>query len=220
MLMMGSCVRIQIIHPANSRLESLVVGLTLLGIFSTAGALLWRTTEQHGPQRLREYQISAYQDLSPLEQGTFNDLYAAAMEVESVHEDEGGWMSIADLEEFFIPPFIQDIVWQKRGALHWTQPIIDTRNIHITAYLGQTTAPATSGSFLLVLSHLHGAGGGNILATSLNYDGQTFGVWYHSQAVSVAQSITRESLIVQGWEEVIPYRGEDEIKRLKGNILS
>ena len=69
------------------------------------------------------------------------------------------------------------------------------------------------------MSHFHGAGGGNVIGMSQNYKGQTFGIWYYPGANPSLQDITRQSLIVKGWKEVIPYRGEEEVQRLKGKTL-
>lgn len=210
----------QIIKPAGSRDESLYLIMAVIAVMTVSGIAVHLRTRTDPAQSLAEYQISGYRDLANMEQGTFNDLYAAAMEIDGIHDDggsENGWPTIKELEAEFIPPFVRDQAWNKRGKVNWTARIDATENTHTAVYMGRPQIRGNSGSFLLVISHKHGPGFSHTEADSVDAH---FQIWYHKQPdPKFPDECTVRNLAVKGWKEVIPYMGDAEVKRLKGETI-
>lgn len=209
----------QIVKPLDTRAETMAFAVVVLLFGLLVGAMALQRSQTEDAPRLLEYQLSAYDQLSNLEQGTFNDLYAAVIEIQGYHGDGTQWPTIEELRDWYVPPFVQDVVWKKRGALRWTRHILGTYNIHEAFYLGATSDPAVSGSFLLVCSHLHGVGNDNVMGTSQDYTGETFGIWYAPSGAEVGANVSLQHLIAQGWQQIVPYKGDAEAARLQGRTL-
>lgn len=146
----------EVIKPASSRGEFLSVTGACTLIILTAAILVAGRTRATDDQELRDYQISAYADLSRIEQGTYNDLLTAAVEIDAIHFETQQWPTVAELDTLYLPPFMQDIAWKKRGALKWRRVIPDVEARHTVVYLGKTGDPQVSCSFMLWMSHNHG----------------------------------------------------------------
>src|SRR5690348_2794867 len=97
----------QIVRPATARLEGVYLLLVCIAVLAVCGALILKRQTKIEVLQLQPYQISAFADLSKGEQGLFNDLYAAALELQTVHRDGDTWLSLDDLQDLAMPPFAQ-----------------------------------------------------------------------------------------------------------------
>jgi hypothetical protein len=207
----------QVVKPTGSSREGLYFVLTTAVVIAVAAICIMHRTRAEPERVLFEYQISGYKDLNSFKQGTFVALYTAAMEIDAAHDNnEGTWLSVKDLQERFMPPFAHDRAWAMSGKLIWTQKILNKDMIHATAYLGKPSIPDISGSFLLVLLHDHSTEGDYQIGEP-EHDEEPFKIWYSGEtAVDFPEKLSVRSLAIMGWKEVIPYTGDDEMKRIKG----
>ncbi len=184
--------------------------------------VIHRTQSEQATQ-LETYQISAYSDLNDIEQGIFSDLYAAAFEIDEIHDFDDVWPQINALEEMYLAPFLKDASWERRGKLLWTLKNDDQAALYTAAYIGTTSEPDISGSFLLLLSHHHDedeAGENEGVVHSEEDEEEHCTIWYAAgNAPTIPNELIEKNLIAKGWQEVIPYKGEEEVKRLKGDII-
>jgi hypothetical protein len=207
----------QVVKPTGSSREGLYFVLTTAVVIAVAAICIMHRTRAEPERVLFEYQISGYKDLNSFKQGTFVALYTAAMEIDAAHDNnEGTWLSVKDLQERFMPPFAHDRAWAMSGKLIWTQKILNKDMIHATAYLGKPSISDISGSFLLVLLHNHSTEGDYQIGEP-EHDEEPFKIWYSGEtAVDFPEKLSVRSLAIMGWKEVIPYTGDDEMKRIKG----
>ena len=74
-------------------------------------------------------------------------------------------------------------------------------------YLGTAGLLPGQGSFLLVIGHVH-AGFTNTNAIV---------IWWNEKGlVYMQESGFRDSLILRGWREVVPYTGDQEVRKIYG----
>jgi hypothetical protein len=208
---------IEIVRPANGRSESLALFVAVLIVLAVFGAtvLLRNKTVERKP--LLDYQINGFKDLSSFEQGTYNDLYASTMEIIGAYEDNDyHWPTVSELSEQYISPFIQDQAWKARGKLAWKREIIVEKDMHAALYLGTTSDESISGSFLLAMSFQNQSNTPQKNPFSLINQDMLFKIWYQKGSnVLFPRKTDKQNLIMKGWKEIVPYRGEDEIDRLK-----
>jgi len=166
---------------------------------------------------LSTWQVNAFTGLNSSELGTFNALYTSAMEIDAVHEDgDGGWLDVPELEELFIPPFARDAAWRRQGKLHWKRNIPVSERMDIALYLGVPEDRDVSGAFLLVMLHDHAKKQGNASAEHARFE-----VWHNTATkVKFPIAVTDQALIAAGWKEVVALKGEDEIRRVRGEVVS
>lgn len=201
------------VQPSHSRNEMVYVLLTTLLVIIVAGATIALRLRTTNEVSLQSFQINAFEVLKTDEQGIFNDLYAAAMEIIDYHEmEDEKWISVNQLEEDFIPPFVHDVAWSKRGKPKWNMKVLDSETRHTVMYLGQTDNVSDSGSFLLVCLHEHKK---KVVQTGAVH--APFEIWHNpDKEVTLPDRFSDQVLISEGWKEVVAYKGEDELKRLKG----
>jgi hypothetical protein len=75
-------------------------------------------------------------------------------------------------------------------------------------YLGTDGQLPGQGSFLLVIGHVH-AGFTNTNAIVI--------WWNRENHVEMPESGFRDGLILRGWQEVVPYSGDQEVSRVFGD---
>jgi hypothetical protein len=204
------------VPPANYRAESRVVA-AIVGII-VAGTLLsaWLRGDDSAAEPLLDWQISAFYDLVEADQAVYNALLAASEELWYAHADllyfgddeqkAKPWPSVAELDELYLmPPFTRDVAWQQQGRIEWE--LIASFSFEGSAvYFGSGGEIDGQSAYLLALSHVH---------KGASYtDGAT--IWVHDDAnVAAPETVKRDSLIVHGWKEVVPYSGAMEIERLR-----
>lgn len=143
------------VPPASARRETIAVAAACVAIVCAAGLIIGLRGRVEAAQELAEYQISAYDGLNPVEQGIYNDLLAASLEVDNYHADTLHWPSVAQLQGQYIAPFVHDLSWQQRGALEWQQDIPNIELQHTVAYYALSQKEEVTGSFLLWMTHKH-----------------------------------------------------------------
>jgi len=208
---------VTIVRPRSGKLEAGLVVVTVAAILGVGGALVQATQVDNYEPRLFGWQISSFYDLNPTDQAIYNALVTASDELWWIHggrlalpvegkEDEP-WPSVQDLdEEYELAPFVKDLAWSQHGKVQW-QRIAEFSFEGSTVYYGANGEVPGQGAYLLVLSHTH---------KGASYaDGAT--MWLHPNPVAPAPTtIKTDSLIVNGWKEIIPYSGATEVERLKG----
>jgi hypothetical protein len=204
-----------IVKPLRQRGEIVFVFLSTLAILVCAGLLIMARSTAQQQQKLKAYQISAFSALPSAAQGVFMDLYTGGFDIEMYHrQNSESWPDIATLEANLIPPFDTSIVWRQRGRITWSLSIMDKGTIHRAAYVGATSDIAVCGSFILYLEHYHTADGAYFSGINKK---TPFNIWYKNTASIVPENFSEGSLIAGGWREAVPYRGTDELKKLKRN---
>ncbi len=198
----------------NALNELLFVCLTALVVISLSGVMITVRLRTEQKVSLERHQISVFEELGVADQGVFNDLYAAALEIIEAHEtDEDEWIAVKQLESDYISPFVHDLAWKKRGRISWHKKNLNSETKHTVLYMGKPSVRGGTGSFLLVCLHEHRKAG----AQTREKEHAPFEIWYHkSTDVDLPQFFSDQLLITGGWKEVVAYKGEDEVIRLKG----
>jgi hypothetical protein len=161
---------------------------------------------------IADWQASSF-DLSTVDQANYNSLlYAGAviqgMYDESYARNEPHWPTIEELQdaEVGVEPFIHDLSWKQGGELQWrliTSYAIDGA----TVYLGNGGKVPGQSAYLLVISHLH---------KGASYTNQAI-IWIHRNAqATTPDTVNVDSLVRNGWKQIVTYSGADEVKRLRG----
>lgn len=168
---------------------------------------------------LYDWQVSAFNALTGADQAIYNALYTAKDDVPYIYQDinmlnapgvKFHWPSLDDFQDQLLPPFYRDKSWEQNGSLQWSlyEPLPEGEMQGSTMYLGTDGRRPQQGSFLLVIGHVH-AGFTNTNAIV---------IWWNAKHhVAMPQSGFRDGLILQGWREVVPYSGAQEVKRIFGD---
>lgn len=212
-------VREELVRPCGSSSETWwLLGCAIATLLFCFFAITSRQPTPASPT-LQPWQLNAFTDLRPDELGTYNALYAAAMEIDDLHQNEDGkWLTIDSLEETFMPPFVKDAAWSRQGKLSWQRILPPLGTTDIALYLGVPAQKDISGSFLLVMQHSHDATGMHIPDKAVHPPHE---IWYsRTSKVTVPSIVTDQALIAAGWKEIVPLKGGDEILRTKGENLS
>lgn len=209
--------RLEIVRPAGGRTETLIVAGVVAGILAVDAAAVSARRIDTSEPRLLEWQISAFYDLDSADQAIYNALTAAAEELWWAHgelltfgteeERANPWPTVEQLDaDYLMPPFHRDASWSAQGAVEW-QRIASFSFEGQAVYFGSGGQLEGQSAYLLSLSHTH---------KGASYaDGAT--VWVHKDPnVAPPDTVKRDSLILHGWKEVVPYSGAMEVKRLKG----
>lgn len=206
------------VRPAGSRHEGLLLAattLTVIAIVSTYVKLEGRNDE---PEPIYDWQVSAFNSLTGADQAIYNSLYTVKDEIPYIYDDinmfnEPGvkfrWPNLDDFQDFLLPPFYRDTSWEQTGSLQWSlyEPLPEGEMQGSTMYLGTDGNRPNQGSFLLVIGHVH-AGFTNSNAIVI--------WWNPANHVEMPESGFRDGLILDGWKEVVPYSGEQEVERIFG----
>ncbi len=213
---------IQQVRPAGARYEGIALGLATILV----AGLLWLYVRELGQGDTREplydWQVSAFNALTGADQAIYNALFTAKDDVPYLYEDinmftpdnaKFRWPSLEDFQDALLPPFYRDKSWEQNGSLQWTlyEPLAEGEMQGSTMYLGTDGRQPQQGSFLLVIGHVH-AGFRNT---------NSMVIWWNKKNhVVMPQSGFRDGLILQGWREVVPYSGAQEVKRIFGKDTS
>jgi len=209
---------VQVIRPVGARFE----GLTLVAATVAVVALLaWYVQERGGgdaPAPLYEWQVSAFETLTGADQAIYNSLYTVKDEIPFIYDDinqfnppgvKFRWPNLEHFQDWLLPPFYRDTSWEQNGSLQWTlfEPLAEGEMQGSTMYLGTDGQLPGQGSFLLVIGHVHAG------ITNNN----SIVIWWNAaNHVEMPQSGFRDGLILQGWKEVVPYSGAQEVERIFG----
>jgi hypothetical protein len=209
--------QVEIVTPASGRFETWALASVATAILVSAGVGVDVRQVEEGEPRLFDWQISAFYDLNPTDQAVYNAVLAASEELWWIHGDiltfgseeerADPWPTVAQLDaEYLMPPFTRDMAWSQQGSVRWER-IASFSFEGSTVYFGSGGQAAEQSAYLLMLSHVHkGASYAN---------GAT--IWVHEDPnVAAPDTVVRDSLILNGWKEVVPYSGAMEVERLKG----
>lgn len=202
-----------IIQPKRQRFEVLFVLISTIAILAFAGGLIALTKGKKENQKLKPYQISAFNVLQGNDQGIFSDLYTAALEIEALHRDQGEiWATANELKEkdLALSPFIEDDLWKQRGKHNWRLFVYDQANVHRAAYVGKSSDENVAGNFIILSEHFHSIDGSYYIGVNKPIP---YSIWWNP-TFNLPADISEGTLIASGWKEVIPYSGRDELKRL------
>jgi hypothetical protein len=214
---MSEAAAVTVVRPRGSRRETLAVAGTIAAILVVGGLLVNARQVDNFEVRLFGWQISSFYDLQPADQAIYNALITASDELWWIHggrmqfatlgDGTDPWPTVAELDtEFELPPFVKDLAWSQHGRVRWERVAAFSFEGSTVYYGGGGTVPG-QGAYLLVLSHVH---------KGASYaDGAA--MWLHPDPNAPAPTtIKTDSLIVNGWKEIVPYNGAVEVERLKG----
>lgn len=201
------------VPPADGRREQNYLVLTMLAVFCVCAVLIGQRRVALRTQRLQAYQISAFSDLSAREQALFNDLYAAALELRTVHDDSAQWMPPDELAAQGIPPFAPTA---SRSALSWQVSQLDVANAPSVAYLGSSVEPQATRSMLLVMTGGDPAGMAphvhiNVLGLGPQHKlAYTPEIWVSAAAhPTMPPAFDSDTLGGLGWRQAVALKGSD-----------
>jgi hypothetical protein len=208
----------ELVRPAGSRYEGLALAAVTLAVIGTLALYVRERGVEANTEPLYEWQVSAFETLTGADQAIYNSLYTVKDEIPFIYDDinqfnEPGvkfhWPNLDDFQDWLLPPFYRDTSYEQNGSLSWTlfEPLPEGEMQGSTMYLGTDGKLSGQGSFLLVIGHVH-AGFTNTNAIAIWWNGQNH--------VEMPQSGFRDRLILQGWKEVVPYVGAQEVKRIFG----
>lgn len=213
-----SAVAAEQVRPPGARYEGLLLLLATVCVLGVLVMYVHRNGISDNRDPLTEWQISAFNSLSGADQAIYNALFTAKDDVPYLYEDinmfnkpgeKFRWPSLKDMEESLLPPFYRDKSWEQNGSLKWSlyEPLPEGEMQGSTMYLGTDGTQPQQGSFLLVIGHVH-AGFQNTNAMV---------IWWNAKNhVVMPQSGFRDGLILQGWREVVPLSGAQEVTRIYG----
>ena len=208
----------EIVAPATGKRESLgLFAATLVALGFGWAAIAGRQVDDN-VQRLFDWQISAFHDLTDADQAIYNALLTAGDELWWIHEDllrfgdgditKVNWPTVNELErDYALPPFVDDVSARQNGSVIWRRATAFSFE-GATVYFGNDGQNPGQSAYLLLLSHVHkGASYANGAQ-----------IWIHEDAsIEMPTTVKRDSLIVNGWKEVVAYSGKIEVERLQSN---
>jgi hypothetical protein len=210
---------IQLVRPAGARYEALVLAAATIAVIAVLAVYVHERGRGDTREPLYDWQVSAFNALTGPDQAIYNALYTAKDDIPYIYDDINTltpdnavfrWPNLDDLQSAQLPPFLRDSSWKQNGSLKWTlyEPLAKGEMQGSTMYLGTDGSQPKQGSFLLVIGHTHaGFQNKNLIA-----------IWWNAgNHVVMPQSGFRDGLILQGWREVVPYSGAQEVKRIFGD---
>ncbi len=201
-----------VIKPIRQREEGIFVLIATVVILLCAGTFIVIKRQGASEKPLKWYQLSAFSQLSAVEQGVFTDLYTSAFDIDIYHMDNGEeWPDIPTLEANIIPPFAKDAVWEKRGRITWELITLGNQTVHRSLYIGKSSDATACGSFILFLEHFHTMDGAYFYGINKQ---QPFTIWYKAGEFILPEEFSEGTLISSGWKEVIPYKGSDALSSI------
>ncbi len=206
------------VRPATSRHEGLLIGAATLAVIAIVTVYVKINGQISEAEPLYDWQVSAFNTLTGADQAIYNSLYTVKDEIPYMYDDinmfnqpgqKFRWPNLQDFQDYLLPPFFQDTSWEQNGSLQWSlyEPLPEGEMQGSTMYLGTDGTEPNQGSFLLVIGHVH-AGFTNNNAIQI--------WWNAANHVEMPESGFRDGLILAGWKEVVPYSGDQEVKRIFG----
>lgn len=207
------------VRPAGAGFEGLALIAATLAVIGTLTLYVSGRGQRDVAEPLYEWQISAFDELTGADQAIYNSLYTVKDEIPFIYDDinrfnapgeKFRWPNIEDFQEWLLPPFYKDTSWEQNGSLQWSlyEPLAEGEMQGTTLYLGTDGQLPGQGSFLLVIGHVH-AGFTNNNAIVI--------WWNDANHVEMPENGFRDQLILKNWREVVPYSGDQEVKRIFGD---
>lgn len=175
----------------SSKKENLFLSLIVIIILCLAYILVQLTSKKNIGQIITTTQISAYKDLSNVNNSFYTELTNSLVEIEAIKEEEGKIPDISKLEEEEISPYLKDDLWEERGALEW-QKIEYKTGIY---YLGISKQVNLVGNYLI----------------EFNLEEMDKSVIYYNDEQDDGRSLPKTiSHLEEHWKEIVPYTGTEE----------
>lgn len=200
------------IKPSSSRWEMFILLAGVVGLLAATGSYILKYGREGEAQILQSWQISAFSDLSAPDQAIYNALYTAQEDIGWIQYERGPWPDIAVLEDYLVPPFTKDIFWTNNGQVKWTyRDVVQEGEMQgYTLYHGNGGMAAEQSAYIIVIGHIHA---GNSMANHNT-------IWIHENANQPMPVTSKtQSLVLEGWKNIVPYSGRDELERLKGSDI-
>jgi hypothetical protein len=206
------------VRPAGSRYEGAVLSAVTVTLLATLALYVETRGRNEDVQEIYDWQVSSFNTLTGADQAIYNSLYSVMEEIPYIYDDVNlfnapgelfRWPSLQDFQDYLLPPFFMDTSWEQNGSLQWTlfEPAPEGEMQGSAMYLGTDGQLPEQGSFLLVISHIH-AGFTNSNAIVI--------WWTEANHAEMPGNGVRDSLILRGWKEVVPYSGSEEVRRIFG----
>ncbi len=195
------------IKPGRNRWESVLVVVAIVALVLATALYAKQYGIEDKPQTILDWQVSAFSGLQGVDQAIYNELLVAADEIYYMQYYNGYWPQDSDFQEALLPPFYRDLSWERNGAVNWIlKDVIQEGEAQgLTLYHGSGGTLADQGAYLLVIDHKH-AGNSQINGSS---------IWWHpDKNTAVPETSKVTSLVLDGWKQVVPYKGRDEVQRL------
>lgn len=159
------------------------------------------------PEPLPEWQVDAFADLGTDDQAIHSALIVASEDIGWINYDDGSWPDIQELQNYRIPPFLNDLFWEVHGELKWERlAAASVENGGATAYLGSEGLNPDQSAFALVFQHSH---------VGLMSSNQSE-IWINKSATpQMPARYQKEALIAAGWRLVNVYSGANEADKIR-----
>jgi hypothetical protein len=206
------------VRPAGSRYEALLLAAATVVTIAILALYVQTQGRDESPEPIYDWQVSAFNTLTGADQAIYNSLYTVKDEIPYIYDDinmwnqpgeKFRWPNLEHFQEYLLPPFYKDTSWEQNGSLQWSlfEPLPEGEMQGSTMYLGTDGQLPNQGSFLLVIGHVH---------AGITNNNSTVIWWNAANHVEMPESGFRDGLILRGWKEVVPYSGDQEVRRIFG----
>lgn len=206
------------VRPAGSRYEGLLLAAAVIATIAILALYVKAQGVDDSPEPIYDWQVSSFNTLTGADQAIYNSLYTVKDEIPYIYDDinmwnQPGetfrWPNLEHFQEYLLPPFYKDKSWEQNGSLQWSlyEPLPEGEMQGSTMYLGSDGQRQDQGSFLLVIGHVH---------AGITNNNSTIIWWNEANHVEMPESGFRDGLILRGWKEVVPYSGDQEVRRIFG----
>jgi len=110
---------IQPVISQNKGNESYWIAFLCFLILAIGALLLPFNSASHQHQQLKPYQVEV-SDLTSTPLAMIGELRLAHEEIYYSYQANSTWMSVSELEENWIAPFVKDKTWQHQGQHQWS----------------------------------------------------------------------------------------------------
>lgn len=184
----------QIVRPAGAGFETAWVLAACALVVVLAGTFIGVRTVGPSVQAVAAHEVDARRDLTAAEQGLYADLRIAADELNA-----GESLSIEELADFGIAPFVKDMSHTRRGGHAWQR----LERGSFVGYLGVSGDPAVAGALLLVVGKRHQDTHMSHASTA-PVEAREPDIWLHrGQHVSPPSQFDAETLARTGWLRIV-----------------
>lgn len=223
---------IKVVRPVSGRWESLALLFAALAVIASVAGYVMLRPQKAGPPTPLSWQVRSFDGLGAVDQAIHSALLPAGEEIIWFNNDTGGWITLERAQKTLLPPFYRDAFWKTNGEVRWQLILPGTHQPHAlsaeavtpadqtaskvsqatqgqgaTVYYGSAGHAPGQSAYLLVIGHAHA---GVMWANQAT-------IWIHRNPNAPYPGIVKpESLVGDGWRQVIPYDGASEIERVKG----